>query len=126
LKSAGIGFVIIQMHPGLETGMHPYRQILKNHRTFGKGLQIHRLSVPYPHGGGILRMHMHMAAGGNNALLQFHPARRALQHRAGGILHTAGQTHRRLDPFIEKVAANSEAIDNLKQLAFNATMGGKK
>ena len=38
----------------------------------------------------------------------------------------AQQTHRRLDPFIEKVAANSEAIDNLKQLAFNATMGGKK
>ena len=38
----------------------------------------------------------------------------------------AQQTHRRLDPFIEKVAANSEAIDNLKQLAFNATMGGHK
>ena len=38
----------------------------------------------------------------------------------------AQQTHRRLDPFIEKVAANSEAIDNIKRLAFNATMGGKK
>ena len=38
----------------------------------------------------------------------------------------AQQTHRRLDPFIEKVAANSEAIENIKRLAFNSTIGGKK
>ena len=38
----------------------------------------------------------------------------------------AQQTHRRLDPFIEKVAANTEAIENIKRLAFNSTMGGKK
>ena len=38
----------------------------------------------------------------------------------------AQQTHRRLDPFIEKVAANTEAIENIKRLAFNATIGGKK
>ena len=38
----------------------------------------------------------------------------------------AQQTHRRLDPFIEKVAANSEAIENIKRLAFNSTMGGHK
>ena len=38
----------------------------------------------------------------------------------------AQQTHRRLDPFIEKVAANTEAIENIKRLAFNSTIGGKK
>ena len=38
----------------------------------------------------------------------------------------AQQTHRRLDPFIEKVAANSEAIENIKRLAFDSTMGGHK
>lgn len=38
----------------------------------------------------------------------------------------AQATHRRLDPVIGKVAANTEAIENIKQLAFNATMGGKK
>ena len=38
----------------------------------------------------------------------------------------AQQTHRRLDPFIEKVAANSEAIENIKRLAFDSTIGGKK
>lgn len=38
----------------------------------------------------------------------------------------AQQTHRRLDPFIEKVAANTEAIENIKRLAFNATIGGSK
>ena len=35
-------------------------------------------------------------------------------------------THRRLDPIIGKVAANSEAIDNIKRLAFDSTMGGHK
>lgn len=38
----------------------------------------------------------------------------------------AQATHRRLDPMIGQVAANTEAIGNIKQLAFNATMGGKK
>ena len=38
----------------------------------------------------------------------------------------AHATHRRLDPMIGQVAANTEAIGNIKQLAFNATMGGKK
>ena len=38
----------------------------------------------------------------------------------------AQATHRRLDPIIGQVAANTEAIGNIKQLAFNATMGGNK
>ena len=38
----------------------------------------------------------------------------------------AQATHRRLDPIIGKVAANTEAIENIKQLAFKATIGGKK
>lgn len=33
---------------------------------------------------------------------------------------------RRLDPIIGKVAANSEAIENIKRLAFDSTMGGHK
>ena len=38
----------------------------------------------------------------------------------------AQATHRRLDPVIGQVAANTEAIGNIKQLAFSATMGGMK
>ena len=38
----------------------------------------------------------------------------------------AQATHRRLDPIIGQVVANTEAIGNIKQLALNATMGGKK
>lgn len=38
----------------------------------------------------------------------------------------AQATHRRLDPMIGQVAANTEAIGNIKQLAFNVSMGGKK
>ena len=34
--------------------------------------------------------------------------------------------NRRMDPLIEKVAANSEAVDFIKKAAINATVGGKK
>lgn len=34
--------------------------------------------------------------------------------------------HRRLDPIVAKVAANSEAVDFIKKAAINATVGGKK
>lgn len=34
--------------------------------------------------------------------------------------------NRRIDPIIEKVAANSEAVDFIKKAAINATVGGKK
>lgn len=34
--------------------------------------------------------------------------------------------HRRLDPIVAQVAANSEAVDFIKKAAINATVGGKK
>lgn len=34
--------------------------------------------------------------------------------------------NRRIDPIIEKVAANSEAVDFIKKAAINSTVGGKK
>lgn len=34
--------------------------------------------------------------------------------------------NRRMDPLIEKVAANSEAVDFIKKAAINSTVGGKK
>ncbi len=34
--------------------------------------------------------------------------------------------NRRIDPLIEKVAANSEAVDFIKKAAIDATVGGKK
>ena len=34
--------------------------------------------------------------------------------------------NRRMDPIIEKVAANSEAVDFIKKAAINSTVGGKK
>lgn len=34
--------------------------------------------------------------------------------------------HRRLDPIIEKVAANSAKVEAFERAAFGATMGGKK
>lgn len=34
--------------------------------------------------------------------------------------------NRRMDPLIEKVAANSEAVDFIKKAAIDATVGGKK
>ena len=34
--------------------------------------------------------------------------------------------NRRMDPLIEKVAANSEAVDFIKKAAINSTIGGKK
>lgn len=34
--------------------------------------------------------------------------------------------HRRLDPIVAQVAANSEAVDFIKKAAINSTVGGKK
>ena len=34
--------------------------------------------------------------------------------------------HRRLDPIVAQVAANSEAVDFIKKSAINSTVGGKK
>lgn len=34
--------------------------------------------------------------------------------------------HRRLDPIVTQVAANSEAVDFIKKAAINSTVGGKK
>lgn len=34
--------------------------------------------------------------------------------------------NRRIDPIIEKVAANSEAVDFIKKAAINSTVGGKR
>ena len=47
--------------------------------------------------------------------------RAAIGKRIDGIEATSGAI-----PFIEKVAANTEAIENIKRLAFNSTIGGKK
>jgi len=50
----------------------------------------------------------------------------AVERSASRAEERAVQLHRRLDPIVEKVAANSAKIEMFEELASKATVGGKK
>ena len=82
------------MHPGLKVGADPDHHIVKHKGAAGKGLQLDELLVLHLHSGCVLRGHMNVPLGDDDAAVQLGCAVGADQGGAGGGGCVAGQPHR--------------------------------
>ena len=86
------------MHHRGKLGGYPHLHVLEHQRAAGKALEAHPLPVRHAEAGGVLRRHVNVALGHNQAAAQAEHPVPVAEGEAGGALRIAGEAHRRGEP----------------------------
>lgn len=84
--------------PPWKTGGYPHLHVLEHQRAAGKALEAHPLPVRHAEAGGVLRRHVNVALGHNQAAAQAEHPVPVAEGEARGALRIAGEAHRRGEP----------------------------